>query len=97
MICPKNIRTPIVRANKTSNDIIAGKGRILKFKCLLCGYICLKKYFMLKYFSFNKTDINNLQTSLTEQKVKTFGLKQKYFLKSVMIRSNPVLYNTLTQ
>ena len=28
--------------NPTSNDIIAGNGRVLKYICLLCGYICLK-------------------------------------------------------
>ena len=31
----------------------------------------------------NKTDSKNLQNSLTKQKIKTFGLKQKYFLKSL--------------
>ena len=28
---------------------------------------------------FKQNNINNLQNSLTKQKIKTFGLKQKYF------------------
>ena len=64
-----------------------------KCRWILCGYICLKNYilFMSNFFFFLlmhctvgiwiKTDSKNLQNSLTKQKIKTFGLKQKYFLK----------------
>ena len=112
---------------ETSNDIIAGNGRIIKVYMFIMWLYLFKKYTMLINFSFSFwcislkvgiwiTDLSgiqmvknspinewsaiqitiwipnnfvhyldaiNLQNSLTKQKIKAFGSKQKYFLKSL--------------